>query len=598
MRGRRPYLAGALLLVATNALALSLPWLLRRAVDRLRDGAPLREIGLLAVVMAAAAALQALARVGSRIFVLGYARRAVAEARERLQAHLLRLPPAFYDRARVGDLMSRAINDLRSLRNFYGPGALNALNSILLGAAALSMMLWIDPWLSLLALVSYPAFVLVARGAVHRIHRRSQETQERLADLTSRVEQSVMGHLQIKAFSQEEREIAAFGDASAAYRDSSLALARARGRMAPLTSLLAGLGALAVLAAGGWQVARGALTLGDFVAFNVLVGMLSGPVVTLGWTLDLVQRGEVAARRLQEILDEPARPESPERGEEVAVAEAAATEVWPSEAAPGPRPAGSAPARGELALESVTFRYAGSSRPAVLQGVSARVAPGEHVGIVGRVGAGKSTLLSLLAGLYPASDGRILLDGRPISDWSREELAGSVVLAPQEPFLFSRSIADNVRLGAADLGAEEAEAWLRSAAFDTDLEAMPEGIDTVVGERGLTLSGGQRQRVALARTLAAERRVVLLDDPLSMVDPNTEARILRQLRDALAGHTVVIAASRPGVLASLDRIWVLDEGRIVEEGPPADLLRRGGAFARLALGGASGGDGRSIGGAG
>jgi ABC-type multidrug transport system fused ATPase/permease subunit len=190
------------------------------------------------------------------------------------------------------------------------------------------------------------------------------------------------------------------------------------------------------------------------------------------------------------------------------------------------------------------------------------------------------------------------LDGRPLDDWPRETLARSVVLAPQEPFLFSRSIADNVRLGATTLGAEETEAWLRSASFEDELEALPEGIDTVVGERGLTLSGGQRQRVALARTLAVERPVVLLDDPLSMVDPETEARILLQIRGALAGRTVVIAASRPGVLASLDRILVLDEGQIVEEGTPAELARRGGSFARMALGGAAGGIGETVAGAG
>lgn len=556
-RGRRAYAAGALLLALTNALVIAIPWLLRRGVDSLAAGEPLEPIGRLAALMAAAAALQAGIRVASRRIILGYSRRAVADVRERLQEHLLRLPASFYDRSRVGDLMSRAINDVRALRNFFGPGVLNVLNAALLGGAALVMMLWLDPWMSAAALVAYPPFVLLARRTVRRIYERSQAAQESLADLTARVEQSVMGHLQIKAFSQEEREVADFAALSREYRRANLDLARARGRMAPLLGLLGGLGALAVLGVGGFQVARGAITLGDFVAFNVLLGLLGGPTITLGWTLDLFQRGQASALRIQQILDEPP-------------IEAASTAPRPAAAA-GPPPAAAA-VRGRIEARGVEFRHPASARAGAILGVGLSIAPGEHVGLIGPVGSGKSTLLALLAGLYPPDGGEIRLGGVPLGDWPRDALRREIVLAPQEAFLFSRPLADNVRLGRPEMPDEEVRLWLERAAFDLDLALLPDGIRTLVGERGLTLSGGQRQRVALARTLAFGAAVVLLDDPLSMIDPETEARVVERALPALRGRTLVVATHRTGLLARMDRIVVLERGRVAAQGAPGDIL--------------------------
>ncbi|MEE9218792.1 MAG: ABC transporter ATP-binding protein [Acidobacteriota bacterium] len=557
--GAPVYIRGAALLVITNALALSIPWLLRRAVDDLRAGQPLRQIGILAAAMAAVALAQALLRTASRMLILGYARRTAAGVRERLQAHLLRLPASFYDRARVGDLMSRTVNDLRSLRNFFGPGVLNLLNTTIIAAGALGMLLWLDVWLTLAALVVYPVFVTVVLRTVRQIHHCSRRAQERLADLTARVEQSIMGHVQIQAFSQEDHEVAAFSSLSSAYRRSNLELARARGRMVPMMGLLTGLGALVVLGFGGWQVARGDMTLGDFVAFTVVLGLLSGPIIALGWTLDLFQRGATAAARIQEVLDVPA------------------TAVQP--------PIRPTPARaaGRLTLRSVIFRYDSDGRAPDLKGVTLDIAPGEHVGIAGSVGSGKSTLLALLAGLYPPDSGTVLLDGRSLASWPRGTLRRSIVLASQEAFLFSRSLADNVRLGRPDLTREEIEEWLWRVAFDTDLAQFPAGIDTPVGERGLTLSGGQRQRVALARALAVEAPVVLLDDPLSMVDSHTEALALGRLREVLHNRTVLLASHRLTTLEHMERIVVLERGLNVEEGTPQELLARQGAYARLVL---------------
>ncbi len=575
-QGLTPYAWGALLIAITNALSLTVPWILRAGVDGLRSGLDPRQIGRYAILMCAVAAVQAATRTASRVVIHDYGRRAIAELRERLHAHLLALPATFYDRSRVGDLMSRAVNDFRALRMLFGPAMVTLLNAILTAVAAVSMMLWLDPWLTLVALLAYPPFILLSKRSVRRTVERSRLAQERLSELTAGVEQSAAGHMQIKAFSQEEREMDAFAARSDACRLASLELARARARMSPLLELLGGLGALAVLGVGGWQVVRGAMTPGDFVAFTVLIGLLSGPAITLGWTLDVLQRGQAAAWRVQEILDEApvgedasAPAASAGAHEAVAAQLAAAPPVSDIQPWPAPPPP---PSPAPIEARGLTFRHAGSDRGAALEGIDLSIAPGEHVGLIGPVGAGKSTLLALMAGIYPPGSGSVELAGQPLEALPTETLRQAIVLAPQEAFLFSSSLADNVRLGAPDLDDAAIEEWLRSVTFEADLARMPDGVRTWVGERGLTLSGGQRQRVALARALAPATPVVLLDDPLSMVDTGTEDIILERVLPMLRGRTLVVSSHRDGLLRRMDRLVRIENGRVTASGKPADLL--------------------------
>jgi ATP-binding cassette subfamily B protein len=558
-RYRGEFLLGLACLVVTSLLTVVIPWILKEAIESLERGESYRRATLLAAAMAGAALILAVIRTASRLLILGASRRIVFDVRDRLFAHLLTLPASFYGRTRTGEIMSRAVNDLMLIRSLFGPGVLNVVSVALLYGAGLALMTALDPVLTLAAVLPYPLLLFGVFRVSRRIHERSNATQAQLAEISNKAQENLSGINMVKAFAREEAEVAAFDGLSREYRRRSLALARSRGLIVTLMGALGATSTLVVFWLGGLHGVDRTLSVGGLVAFMSYLALLTGPTVMMGWVLGVFQRGLGAIRRVEEIL--------------------AIRSDLPGDRAPGPGPE----IRGAVEVRDLTFAYpddGGRARPA-LAGVRFEAPAGTTVGIVGPVGAGKSTLVRLLAGVYPAPSGAVRIDGSDLNDIPTARLRATVAMVPQETFLFSRTIAENIALGAPDAPRERiAEAALR-AGLAEDLEEWPDGLDTRVGERGVTLSGGQRQRVALARALLLDPRILILDDALSSVDAATEETILESLRGVLRGRTSFVIAHRMSTVMHADRILVLDDGRVAESGAPRDLLARGGLFADM-----------------
>ncbi len=566
---RRRYLGGFLLLVATNGLSLGIPWLLRDAVAAMERRAGPATIAAIASGMVALALGQAIVRTLSRIAILGASRHVVCDVRERFFRQLSRLAATFYDRQRTGDIMSRGINDLQLLRSFYGPGLLNLANTILVYVAVLTVLFTIDVRLTLLSLLVYPPLFVGVNQLSRRMYALSRRAQEQLAVIGSRAQENFSGIQQVKTYVQEEREIAAFSRECAEFRRRNLAMAAVRGAMLSLIGVVAGCGSLLVLYAGGRYVALGRITFPDFVAFFAYLGLLAWPTIAFGWIVNVFQRGVGAMERVQEILrldpDIPS-PLDAAGGLDEGKEEASLEEP---------------PAAGAVEVRGLTFSYERAASPALID-VSLSIPAGGSVGIVGSVGSGKSTLLDLIARVYPAPAGTIFIDGEDLTALPTERVRRLVGYVPQEAFLFSRSLRENVAFGALEPGEDEVQRAIESARLAEDIDVFPAGLDTVVGERGFTLSGGQRQRATLARALLRDPRILILDDVLSSVDADTERAILSRLATQLRGRTCLFVSHRLSTLAAMDRIVVLDGGRLVESGTHAELIERNGVYARLA----------------
>ncbi len=561
-RYRARYFGGIVCLIGATSLTMVVPWLYRRAVDQITAGAGmaalLRTLGLIAAIAAA----QAVVRTFSRFVIFNVGRDIEYDLRNDLFAHLERLPLAFYQQRQTGDLMSRLVNDVSAVRMLLGPGILNFINTPVYYVYGLAIMLSIDVRLTLAALAIYPvAFGLVKRTSA-LLMERSVRVQEGLADLSTRVQENLAGMHVVKAYAAEAAQIVAFERVNTRFQEQSLRLARVRGFIGPVMNVVGGAGALVVLWYGGRQVVAGRLSIGDLVAFIGYLHLLSWPTMALGWMLSVLQRGRAALGRLDELFAvEPAITSPP-----------GATAI--------------APLRGEVAFRGVAFRYPGQrDGTPVLAGVDLTIAAGQTVAIVGRTGAGKSALVELVPRLFDPEAGRVLLDGRDVRTLPLGWLRRAVGLVPQEPFLFSRSLRENVAFaldGGLDGRAAGRVEWaVRMAGLAGDVGDMPAGLDTLVGERGVTLSGGQKQRATLARVLAAAPRVLILDDALSSVDAATEREILERLRSFFRERTTVLVAHRLTTVKEADLIVVLDAGRVVEVGDHATLLARGGTYAEL-----------------
>ena len=554
---RRQVFLGLAFVVISAAFASVTPWLLRAALDGIRAGVPARRIWMLAAAMVGLALVAGSLRYGMRELINGLSRRIEYDLRNDLFEHLLTLDAGYFGRTRTGDIMARLTNDLSAVRQAVGPAIMYLTNTIAGGVFALYFMLRIDQRLTLLALTPMVLLPVLTIWLGRAIHERFEDVQEHFSTMTTRAQENLAGARVVRAYRQERSELGRFAALNEAYLSKNMQLVRLYGLMNPAFGLLAGLGATAVLGFGGTLAVRGTISVGAFVAFGLYLGMLTWPLIALGWVVNLFQRGAASAARLLEILDQAPAVASP----------------------PAPRELPPASSGRSVEFRGVGFHYpapADASPRWVLRDVSFSVAAGETLAVVGATGSGKTALLELLARVYDPQEGEVLIDGIPVTSLPLEQLRREIGFVPQETLLFSETIRENLTYGTDDTSRAT---WAAGVAqLGSTIDAFPGGYDTLLGERGINLSGGQKQRAALARALAREPSIVVLDDALSAVDTHTEADILRGLREALKGRTSIIASHRVSAVRDATWILVLDDGRIVEQGRHADLISAGGRY--------------------
>lgn len=559
----RPYrggiLLGLLLVVASNAFGILSPTLVGMAIDALGEpGATGRTVLLYALAIVGAAILAGSARYGMRQLLNGISRRIETDLRDDLFRHLLRLDASYYAGQRTGDLMSRATHDTQAVRMAVGPAIMYTVNTIALAAFALGFMIRISPSLTAAALVPLLFLPPLVLGFSRILHDRYQDIQEHFGVLQTMVQENLSGARIVRAYVQEHAQEKEFDALSGEYLERNMALARTTGIYRPALTLLTGLGLVIVLWLGGLRAMDGRITVGEFVAFGFYLAMMNWPMIALGWVTNLYQRGAAAMKRINAVLRSEPRVTDP------------ADPVRPGAV------------RGAVEFRDVSFRYPNTER-LVLEDVSFRIEPGRTVALVGPTGSGKTTVVALLARLFDPVAGEVLLDGVPLRRLPLEQVRGAVGIVPQEAFLFSETLAYNVGLGAGE--GPEREHRIRQATaiaqLDPAIATLPGGLDTRLGERGINLSGGQRQRAALARAIARDPRILVLDDALSAVDTRTERKILEGLRRVLRDRTAFIISHRVTAVMEADLILVLDEGQVVERGTHAELLELGGLYSSL-----------------
>jgi ATP-binding cassette, subfamily B, multidrug efflux pump len=554
----RRYLVGALCLFATATLVMWIPWWIREAVRIIESGGSLRDVAFYAAVIAAAAVVQGLTRTCSRALIFNAGRDVEYDLRNDLFAHLEKLPLSFYHSQRTGDLMSRVVNDISAVRMMLGPGILNFVNAPLYLVYALVLMLSMDVRMTLAALVPFPLLILAVAKFRGRILKSSLEVQQQMSNLSSHVQENLSGIHVVKAYTREEFQTRQFIALNDDFQTKSLELARMRGIITPIMQGFNALTVLIVIWYGGIRVIEGDLLVADIVAFVAYLNVLAWPTAAFGWMVSLVERGRAAMKRLEEILKTVPEIASPEE------------------------PLPLRPMKKGIEFRDVSFAYGRQSNGhGALEDINFSLPIGRSVGIVGRIGSGKSTVAQLVPRLLDASSGAILMDGQDIRKVSLRDLRKTLGYVPQDPFLFSMSLRRNLAFGRDNVSDEALRRAVKIAKLDRDLEIFPQGLETIVGERGVTLSGGQKQRATLARALVIDPPVLILDDCLSSVDAQTEAEILHQLRSILKEKTCLIISHRISAVKEADEILVLDEGKIIERGTHEELIDRGGVYADL-----------------
>lgn len=557
------YACGGLCLLATASLVMAVPALIQRIIDSLAadSGEPGR-VGLYTALIVAIALAQALVRTVSRTLIFNAGRNVEYDLRSDLFRHLTTLPQTYYHHQRTGDLMSRLVNDIGAVRLLLGLGILTFINTPVYCAMAFSLMALMNWKLTLAAMVPFPLILWVVKHYSHAMMEATFKTQERLADMSSFVQENLAGIEVVKTYVREDARAQAFAGLNESFKDQSMEVANLRGKIFPVIRVVSSLGVLIVLYYGGTLVVAGDLSLGQLAAFIGYLHILAWPIMALGWMISIYQRGKAAMLRLGEILETVSTirsPANPVRVDKVS---------------------------GEIRFENVQFTYPlpGNDRQTgrpILCNINFTVPAGCRLGIIGRTGSGKSTLVALVARMFDATEGRVSVDGVDVRDWDLGQLRSNIGFVPQDPFLFSSSIEENISFARESVGADEMSRLVEMAGLDADLAEFPQGLETQVGERGVALSGGQKQRLTLARAIARNPAILILDDSLSSVDSATEKRILDELDEAMQNRTSIIISHRVSAVQRADIIAVMDDGAIVETGSHDELVAAGGFYAQL-----------------
>jgi ATP-binding cassette subfamily B multidrug efflux pump len=577
-RYRWHYAVGTACVFLTNGIWILFPLVIGKAADELRENVTRHKLLVYAGLLLAIAVSKGIFQFLTRWIVIGISRDVEFDLRNDLFARLEKLSYSYYQRHRTGDIMARATNDLNAVRMLLGPAIMYSANTIVYTTGALAFMISISPWLTLFTFLPLPAVSIVIQTFGRRIHERFERIQAMFSDISARAQENFSGARLIRAYVQEEAEIELFERENDEYIRRSLKLVRLMGMLWPTLELMLGCAVVLVLWLGGREVLAGQFTftrvtsftslgpgivtklkldgsmsVGQFVSFSTYMMQLTWPIIALGWVINIFQRGTASLIRINEIMQE--EPEIVD--------------------APG---AQDRDIRGEIEFRGLNFSYEGKQ---VLHGVNLRIPAGSSLAIVGPTGSGKTTLVDLIPRIYDADPGMVLIDGRPIHDYSLASLRRNIGFVPQETFLFSDRIHENIALGVDSATDAEIRSSAEAANIATDIESFPEGFETIVGERGITLSGGQKQRTAIARALIRNPRILVLDDALSSVDTHTEDKILNHLRDVMRGRTTIFISHRVSTVRNADRIAVLHGGRIVELGTHDELLARNGYYSDL-----------------